>query len=144
MKIIIGPNNNDLNNLNNLNNKDKDEQLIHLEQLIESKRRMLLEKQKKLRLVSKQNEFLDVVRQDYAKYFDYIIKQKQDQMKALNLLNDYIYDLTRSGNLTKHNISDAKHEQRRIMNEMKSIQNNLDEIILNTRDVHHTLKNKNI
>jgi hypothetical protein len=139
MKIIIGPNNNDLNNLNN-----KDEQLIHLEQLIESKRRMLLEKQKKLRLVSKQNEFLDVVRQDYAKYFDYIIKQKQDQMKALNLLNDYIYDLTRSGNLTKHNISDAKHEQRRIMNEMKSIQNNLDEIILNTRDVHHTLKNKNI
>jgi hypothetical protein len=141
MKIIIGPNNNDLNNLNN---KDKDEQLIHLEQLIESKRRMLLEKQKKLRLVSKQNEFLDVVRQDYAKYFDYIIKQKQDQMKALNLLNDYIYDLTRSGNLTKHNISDAKHEQRRIMNEMKSIQNNLDEIILNTRDVHHTLKNKNI
>ena len=140
MKIIIGPNNNDLNNLNN---KDKDEQLIHLEQLIESKRRMLLEKQKKLRLVSKQNEFLDVVREDYAKYFDYIIKQKQDQVKALNLLNDYIHDLTRSGNLTKHNISDAKHEQRRIMNEMKSIQNNLDEIILNTRDVHHTLKNKN-
>jgi hypothetical protein len=137
MKVFIGPNNN-----NDLDD-DKDEQLIQLEQLIESKRRMLLEKQKKLRLVSKQNEFLDVVRQDYAKYFDYIIKQKQDQVKALNLLNDYIHDLTRSGNLTKHNISDAKHEQRRIMNEMKSIQNNLDEIILNTRDVHHTLKNKN-
>jgi hypothetical protein len=139
MKVFIGPNNNNNNDLED----DKDEQLIHLEQLIESKRRMLLEKQKKLRLVSKQNEFLDVVREDYAKYFDYIIKQKQDQMKALDLLNNYIHDLTRSGNLTKHNISDAKHEQRRIMNEMKSIQNNLDEIILNTRDVHHTLKNKN-
>jgi hypothetical protein len=139
MKVFIGPNNNNNNDLDD----DKDEQLIQLEQLIESKRRMLLEKQKKLRLVSKQNEFLDVVREDYAKYFDYIIKQKQDQVKALNLLNDYIHDLTRSGNLTKHNISDAKHEQRRIMNEMKSIQNNLDEIILNTRDVHHTLKNKN-
>jgi len=139
MKVFIGPNNNNNDDLE----YDKDEQLIQLEQLIESKRRMLLEKQKKLRLVSKQNEFLDVVRQDYAKYFDYIIKQKQDQVKALNLLNEYIHDLTRSGNLTKHNISDAKHEQRRIMNEMKSIQNNLDEIILNTRDVHHTLKNKN-
>jgi hypothetical protein len=139
MKVFIGPNNNNNDDLE----YDKDEQLIQLEQLIESKRRMLLEKQKKLRLVSKQNEFLDVVREDYAKYFDYIIKQKQDQVKALNLLNDYIHDLTRSGNLTKHNISDAKHEQRRIMNEMKSIQNNLDEIILNTRDVHHTLKNKN-
>ena len=148
MNFVLGPpyynsinNGNDGNNNNN-NLHENDERLIHIEELIESKRKMLLQKQKKLRLVAKQNQFLDIVREDYAKYFNYIIKQKQDQMKALDLLNNYIHDLTRSGNLTKHNIEDAKHEQMRIMNEMKSIQNNLDEIILNTKDIHHTLKNK--
>ena len=131
-------------NRNNNELADKDEQLIHLENLIESKRKMLLEKQKKLRFVYKQNQFLDVVRQDYDTYYSYIVKQKQDQMKALQLLNTYVDDLTRSGNLTKHNMTDAKHEQRKIANEMKSIQMNLDEIISNTQDIHTTLQNKHI
>ena len=141
MNFLVGPPYNNNSNSNN-NLHENDERLIHIEELIESKRKMLLQKQKKLRSVAKQNQFLDIVREDYAKYFNYIIKQKQDQMKALDLLNNYIHDLTRSGNLTKHNIEDAKHEQMRIMNEMKSIQNNLDEIILNTKDIHHTLKDK--
>ena len=131
-------------NRNNNELADKDEQLIHLENLIESKRKMLLEKQKKLRFVYKQNQFLGVVREDYDKYYSYIVKQKQDQMKALQLLNTYVDDLTRSGNLTKHNMTDAKHEQRKIANEMKSIQMNLDEIISNTQDIHTTLQNKHI
>ena len=131
-------------NRNNNELADKDAQLIQLENLIESKRKMLLKKQKKLRFVYKQNQFLDVVRQDYETYYSYIVKQKQDQMKALQLLNNYIIDLTRSGNLTKHNIADAKHEQHKIVNEMRSIQMNLDEIISNTQDIHTTLKNKHI
>jgi len=131
-------------NRNNHELADKDAQLIQLENLIESKRKMLLEKQKKLRFVYKQNQFLDVVRQDYDTYYSYIVKQKQDQMNALQLLNNYITDLTRSGNLTKHNMTDAKHEQRRIVSEMKSIQMNLDEIMTNTQDIHTTLKNKHI
>jgi hypothetical protein len=131
-------------NRNNRELADKDAQLIQLENLIESKRKMLLEKQKKLRFVYKQNQFLDVVKQDYETYYSYIVKQKQDQMNALQLLNNYITDLTRSGNLTKHNMTDAKHEQRRIVSEMKSIQMNLDEIMTNTQDIHTTLKNKHI
>ena len=131
-------------NRNNHELADKDAQLIQLENLIESKRKMLLEKQKKLRFVYKQNQFLGVVREDYDKYYSYIVKQKQDQMKALQLLNTYVDDLTRSGNLTKHNVADAKHEQRKIVSEMKSIQMNLDEIVSNTHDIHKTLQNKHI
>ena len=65
-------------------------------------------------------------------------------MKALQLLNTYVDDLTRSGNLTKHNVADAKHEQRKIISEMKSIQMNLDEIVSNTHDIHKTMQNKHI
>ena len=103
----------------------RDEQLLNIDSLIEAKRRMLLDKQKKIRFISKQNKFLDAVKHDYAKYYGYIIKQKRDQIEALDLLNNYIHDLTVSGKLSRHNIEDAKHEQYKILNELKNIQKGL-------------------
>ena len=110
----------------------KDEQFLHLQDLIDSKRRMLLEKQKKLRFVTKQNQFLDAVKSDYAKYYGYISQQKNDQINALNLLNNYIKDLTVSGQLSKNNIDDAKYEQERIMKEVNQIKKGLDNIMNDT------------
>jgi hypothetical protein len=134
----------DLVRINNFSLENTDDRLIHIENLIEAKRMLLLNKQKKIRFISRQNRFLDEVKMDYNKYYKYIASQKQQQIKALELLNNYVKDLTVSGNLSKHNIEDAKHEQKRIMREMKSIQNSLDEIIKETDDVSLTLKEKNI
>ena len=118
-----------------------DQQLLHIENLIDVKRKMLLEKQKKIRKISKQNEFLDEIREDYGKYYGYIIKQKRDQMGALDLLNKYIHDLSVSGKLSKNNIEDAKYEQKKILSEIRSIKHNLDNIIKDTDEVgsilHH-------
>lgn len=119
---------------------NKDEQVLKIEEIIEAKRNMLIEKQKKLRFISKQNIFLDAVKDDYTKYNNYIIKQKQDQMKALQVLNYYINDLTRTGNLTKQNIEDSKYEQRKIVHEIRSLQKNLDKIISDTNNINHNLK----
>ena len=121
----------------------RDEQLLQIEELIDAKRKMLLDKQKKLRFISKQNKFLETVKNDYAKYHGYIIKQKQEQIKALDVLNNYINDLTISGKLTKHNIEDAKHEQYKILKELKNIQKGLDNIINDTDDINVNLKQKN-
>lgn len=93
--------------------ENRDNQLLQIENLIDWKRKMLLDKQKKFKNITKQNEFLSEVKQDYSKYYGYIVKQKQDQMSALNLLNNYIKDLTDSGKLSKNNIDDAKNEQRK-------------------------------
>jgi hypothetical protein len=112
---------------NDMNNKDT--QLMKIEEIIDAKRKMLINKQKRLRFMSKQNDFLDAVREDYDKYNEYIVKQKHDQMKALRVLQSYIDDLNRSTKLTKQNMTDSKEEQRKIVNEIKSIQHNLDEIV---------------
>lgn len=111
--------------------EEKDERLLHIEELINTKRKMLLDKQKKLRFIEKQNHFLDAVKDDYNKYYNYISQQKQDQITALEMLNKYIHDLTVSGELSKHNIQDAKFEQERILHEVKSIKKGLDNIIHN-------------
>jgi uncharacterized protein (DUF3084 family) len=116
---------------NDMNNKDS--QLMKIEEIISAKRKMLINKQKRLQFMSKQNAFLDAVREDYDKYNDYIVKQKHEQMKAFGVLNSYITDLNRSNKLTKQNMVDSKEEQRKIVNEIKSIQHNLDEIVEETK-----------
>jgi hypothetical protein len=122
--------------------RERDEQFIQIQDLIDAKRKMLIDKQKKLRFISKQNRFLEAVKNDYTNYYDYIAEQKRDQIRALQVLDEYIKDLTISGKLTKHNIEDAKEEQSKILNEVKSIKESLDSIINNIKDVQDILDKK--
>ena len=125
-----------------INIMQRDEQFMQIQELIESKRQMLLDKQKKLQVITKQNHFLDVIKNDYAQYYNYISQQKNDQIKALELLNGYINDLTVSGKLSKHNIDDAKYEQGKILHEVKSIKKGLDSIMNNTKNINSELEKK--
>ena len=118
---------------------DYEKKLIHIEEVIEAKRIMLLQKQKKITCVLKQNRFLDIVKNDYLNYYRYIIEQKQDQLKALEILNKYIYDLSSTEILSKNNLEDAKVEQEKILREIKSIKKGLDSIIENTNHINSKL-----
>jgi len=122
---------------------EKDKRLIDIDNIINSKRNMLLQKQKKIKHIMKQNKFLDSVKGDYIKYYEYIIEQKQEQVKALELLNRYIYDLSSTGDLSKNNIQDAKIEQHKILKEIKSIKRGLDNIIENTNYVNSKIDKNN-
>jgi len=113
--------------------KEKELQFIQIQEVIESKRQMLIDKQKKLRFITKQNRFLEEVKNDYEKYYGFIEQQKRDQVRALEALDEYIKDLTLSGKLTKHNIEDAKAEQSKILREIKSLKHSLDSLIDNTK-----------
>ena len=114
-----------------MNLKSKDQQFIQIQKLIDLKRKMLLDKQVKYKKISKQNHFLEEIKNDYSNYSNYIMKQKQEQIQALNLLKNYVNDLSVSGNLSKQNIKDSEYEQKKILNEIKLIKTNLDEIIQN-------------
>lgn len=109
-----------------------DDDFLQLQFVIQSKRDMLLNKQKKLQRISKQNEFLNQVKNDYVNYNNYIVKQKNEQLMALELLQKYIKDLTISGELSENNLKDAKYEQNKIKKELKSIKHSLDELLNET------------
>jgi hypothetical protein len=114
---------------------ERDVQFIQLQKVIEAKRQMLIDKQKKLRFITKQNRFLEGVKNDYEKYYGFIEQQKRDQVIALEYLDKYIKDLTLSGKLTKHNIEDAKVEQSKILREVKLIKRSLDLLIDDTKQL---------
>ena len=106
----------------------KDDQFQLLQEMIDAKRESLIKKQKTLQFLSKENTFLQGIRDDYSKYNKYIVQQKQDQMTALSILNNYIQDLAVTGELSKQNIEDARTEQQKILEEIDSIKKNLDSI----------------
>jgi hypothetical protein len=116
--------------------REKDDYFMNIQELIENKKNMLINKQRQLNNISNQNKFLNFVKDDYKRFYGHIHRQKQEQIKALGLLDEYIKDLTTSGQLTKYNIEDAKEEQRKILNEMRVIRESLDELIDDTQDIN--------
>jgi hypothetical protein len=116
----------------NPNIMQKDQQFLYMQQLIEQKRAMLMQKQKHLKKAAKQNQFLEVVKSDYAKYYDYIAQQKREQIQALELLNKYVQDLNATNEMSKYNIQDTKAEQQKILAEIGTIKKGLNEIMSNT------------
>ncbi len=108
---------------------ERDLYLVHIDTLVDEKRKMLLEKQKTLQQTSKENEYLEMVRNDYRKYYNHIVKQKEDQINAMNYLNQYIDEIIVNGKLTDVDLENAKMEQDELIQEMGNIKGKLDEII---------------
>ena len=108
---------------------ERDLYLVHIDTLMEEKRKMLLEKQKTLQQTAKENEYLEMVRNDYRKYYNHIVKQKEDQINAMNYLNQYIDVIIVDGKLTDTDLENAKMDQDELIQEMDNIKGKLDEII---------------
>ena len=108
---------------------ERDLYLVHIDTLMDEKRKMLLEKQKTLQQTAKENEYLEMVRNDYRKYYNHIVKQKEDQINAMNYLNQYIDEIIVNGKLTDVDLENAKLEQDELIQEMGNIKGKLDEII---------------
>jgi hypothetical protein len=107
---------------------ERDLYLVHIDTLINEKRKMLLEKQKTLQQTAKENEYLEMVRNDYRKYYNHIVKQKEDQINAMNYLKQYIDEIMVNGKLTDTDLENAKMEQDELIQEMADIKSKMDEI----------------
>jgi hypothetical protein len=107
---------------------ERDLYLVHIDTLMDEKRKMLLEKQKTLQQTAKENEYLEMVRNDYRKYYNHIVKQKEDQINAMNYLKQYIDEIMVDGKLTDVDLENAKMEQDELIQEMAHIKSKMDEI----------------
>lgn len=118
---------------NNFNNQislgERDLQLFQLEQEIKSKKELLLKKKGELTTKSKMNEFLTDVKDDYTKYYDYIVKEKQQQLSALTLLKEYLNDLVKTEKNIDNQTKKAKYDQREIEVELNKVKLELDALL---------------
>jgi ribosome biogenesis GTPase A len=108
---------------------DRDLYLIQIEEEIRNKKKLLVKKKKDLDKKYKLNQYLSEVKNDYSKYYDYILNEKQQQHNALILLKEYIDDLMKTENLVDDQLRSAKHDQKDIIREIDNVKAELDELI---------------
>lgn len=114
---------------NNLLLSQRDLYLLQIQDEIKNKRNMLVKKKKAFDKKQIANQFLEGVKEDYSKYYNYIVKEKQQQYDSLMLLKDYIGDLMNTENLLDNQLRTAKHDQKDIMLEIGKVKGELDELI---------------
>jgi hypothetical protein len=115
-----------INNKNQIPLGERDLQLFQLEQEIKAKKELLLKKKSELTKKSKMNDFLTGVKEDYTKYYNYIVEEKQRQLGALTLLREYMNDLVKTEKNVDIQTKKAKYDQREIELELNKVKEELD------------------
>ena len=108
---------------------ERDLHLVQIEKEIKHKKGLLVKKKKELDKKYKLNHYLSDVKEDYNKYYDYIVGEKQQQYNALLLLKEYMGDLIKTEQLVDEQLRTAKHDQKDIIKEIDKVKAELDELI---------------
>lgn len=120
--------------MNDIPLAQRDMRLSQIENEIKNKKMLLVQKRKDLDKKEKLNEYLSGVKTDYNNYYDYIVKEKQQQMNTLNLLKEYLDDLVQTENLVDRQLKTVRRDQKDILGEISNIRNELDNIVEDNGD----------
>ena len=74
------------------------------------------------------NFFLQEIADDYKKYNSVIIRQKEQQKKQLLKILNYLDEINETNAVTEYTLSHTQNEQKRLVNEIKNIQKEMDNI----------------
>ena len=107
----------------------RDLQLLQLDAEITHKKHLLLKKKKDLDKKVKVNSFLEEVNNDYNKYYQFVVQEKEEQHKALQMLKEYMGELMKTETLIDYQKRTAKHDQQDIIREINVVKKELDELI---------------
>ena len=102
-----------------LANRDKLLELIEDE--INLRKTLILNKSKKIDKKIKVNNFLEDVKQDYINYYKYIVEEKKQQYNSMLVIKKYLDDLISSEKLANEQLYNVKLEQNKILHEMDKI-----------------------
>ena len=108
---------------------ERDLYLLQIDKEIKNKKSLLVKKKKELDKKYKLNHYLSGVKDDYSKYYNYIIGEKQQQYNALQLLKEYMSDLIKTGQVVDEQLRTAKYDQKDIIGEIDKVKAELDELV---------------
>lgn len=106
----------------------RDNVIFQMKLELENRKRILCAKRKQLKQITSENTMLNGVLADYDKFNKHIIKQKQEQILFLNMLHEYVTNITKDINITNSQLNESRIEQREILNEINSLKSELNEL----------------
>ena len=78
--------------------------------------------------VQNENEFLESVTNDYKRYHNYILSEKERERKQLEMLMGYLDKVLQEAGLSAEMANKARFQQNQILGEMDNIKGELDRI----------------
>ena len=92
----------------------RDKLLDNLQIELEHRKNMLKKKSMSIQSLSSENRFLENVKDDYSKHYQYIKKIKEEQYRSMGVIADYLDNLLDQTNIADKSVRKAKNQQNKI------------------------------
>jgi len=106
----------------------KDRIIIDIDNIIENKKKLLLEKRNELINSERNNEFLREVVEDYKNYHNKIKMEKQKQYESLLVLSEYIHKMNNTINVTGYLVNQSNKQREKLIQKIKNIKIEIDNL----------------
>jgi len=107
----------------------RDQQIHQLKAELEHRKKILCNKRVLLKKTVKDNIFLKDVANDYEKYNNYVINEKEKQIEYFKILNNYIQGITLDLNFTDNKLKESKEDQDNILKEISYLKDEIENLV---------------
>jgi len=107
----------------------RDKMIVQLQGAIKENQNSIFVQLKALDGVQKENRFLDAVYEDYRRYRDYIIHEKEREKRQMEQLIHYLEKILLESSLTDAMNRRALMEQNRILGQLDTVKSELDKLV---------------
>ena len=108
---------------------DRDQKIIIIQDALKDNQNFMVNKLLQLEEAQKRNQLLRTIYEDYRLYYEFIIKQKQEQQQNMQNLVTYLEKMMLEAGLTDNMLKRANHEQNNILEELSGLRQDLNMLI---------------
>lgn len=110
---------------------DRNLMIIKMKEQIKERQKYLQERFKQLEKNKSENLYLNEVKDDYQKYFNYINTIKEDQLKAFENISTYLDKVGCELKTTDTLLEETKYDQKQLLHEINKLREELNKITSN-------------
>ena len=108
---------------------ESDKNIYNMKCILEKKKQLLLEKNREIKNLAKQNSFLNKVLSDYEKIKLHILEEKKKQQSAIKIISRHISQISKNMNQEDYHIEQLQDDQSMLLEELEKIKMEMNEVM---------------
>jgi chromosome segregation ATPase len=101
---------------------------LKLDSEIKRRKKILLDTFKEVKETSDQNEFYQMILNDYSDYYKYMKNEKYKQISQLEIISKYLENLKKSSISLNEKNNNLKKDQIEILNQIQNLKNEINDL----------------
>ena len=116
-------------NPDDIDSAESDKNIYNMKCILEKKKQLLLEKNREIKELAKQNSFLNKVLSDYEKIKLHILEEKKKQQSAIKIISKHISQISKNMNQEDYHIEQLQDDQSMLLEELEKIKMEMKEVM---------------